>query len=341
MRAFNSGRRIALGALILATGVVSLPLAAPAATPKPSIALPGANTQGAAHVLGTSALLTATIHPNGKETTYYFQYGLTTTYGSQTVMANAGSSTGKVKVGQAIGGLLPGTIYHFRVVAANSAGKREGRDRTFTTVGSKLRFVIPKPAPDVFGSPMIFSGTLAGFAGPNHRIALQASPYPYLESFTNIGLPGVTDRFGRFAFRVANLLSNTEFRVVTLDALPVYSPIVTVQVAVRVTFSVRSSGHTGLVRLFGTVYPAVPGARVLFQLLKAVRPGKNEEETTRYVSQFSTGVKHGGRTFSRFSLVAKIRRSGRYRVFVKVHSGAYASGISTKTIVLHAAPGRK
>jgi hypothetical protein len=95
------------------------------------------------------------------------------------------------------------------------------------------------------------------------------------------------------------------------------------------------------VRLFGTVYPAVPGARVLFQLLKAVRPGKNEEETTRYVSQFSTGVKHGGRTFSRFSLVAKIRRSGRYRVFVKVHSGAYASGISTKTIVLHAAPGRK
>lgn len=342
MRAFNSSQRIALGVLILAFAVVSLPLAAPAATPKTSTALPVANTQGAAHVLGTSALLTATIHPNGKETTYYFQYGVTTAYGSQTVTASAGSSTGKIKVGQPIGGLLPGTVYHFRVVATNSAGKHEGRDRTFTTVGSKLRFVIPKPAPDVFGSPMIFSGTLTGFAGPNHRIALQASPYPYLESFTNIGLPGVTDRFGRFAFRVANLMSNTEFRVVTLDALPVYSPIVTVQVAVRPTFSVRASGHTGLVRLFGTVYPAVPGARVLFQLLKAVRPGKNEEETTRYVSQFSTTVKHGGRTFSRFSLVTKIRRGGRYRVFVKVHSaGAFASGVSKKTIVLHAAPGRK
>jgi hypothetical protein len=340
MRAFNSCRRIALSVLVLAVAAVSVPLAAPAATPKTIPALPGAITQGAVHVLGTSALLTATIHPNGRETTYYFQYGITSAYGSQTVTANAGSSTGKVKVGQAITGLLPGTIYHYRVVAINSAGKREGREHTFTTVGTKLRFVIPKPAPDVFGSPMILSGTLAGFAGPNHRIALQASPYPYLESFTSIGLPGVTDRFGRFAFRVANLLSNTEFRVVTLDALPVYSPVVTVQVAVRVTFSVRASGHTGLVRLFGTVTPAVPGARVLFQLLKPVRPGKNEE-STRYVSQFSTSVKHGGRTFSRFSLVTKIRRGGRYRVFVKVHPGAFVSGVSTKTIVLHAAPGRK
>jgi hypothetical protein len=108
-----------------------------------------------------------------------------------------------------------------------------------------------------------------------------------------------------------------------------------VQVAVRVSFSVRSSGRAGLVRLFGTVTPAVPGARVLFQLLKAVRPGKNEEPT-RYVTQFSTSVKHGGRTFSRFSMVVKVRRGGRYRVFVKVHSpGPLASGVSTRTIVLH------
>jgi hypothetical protein len=341
MRGFNPGRRIALSALTLAIAAVSLPLAAPAATSKkPPSALPGANTNGAAHVLGTSALLTATIRPNGLETTYFFQYGLTTAYGSQTVPASAGSGTAKVKVGKPVSGLQPGVLYHYRVVAVNSAGKREGRDRTFTTGGSKLRFVIPKPAPDVFGSPMILSGTLTGFAGPNHRIALQASPYPYLESFTNIGLPGVTDRFGRFAFRIANLLSNTEFRVVTLDALPVYSPVVTVQVAVRVTFNVRSSGRSGLVRLFGTVTPAAPGARVEFQLLKAVRPGKNEE-STRYTSQFSTTVKHGGRTFSRFSLVVKVRRGGRYRVFVKVHSGALTSGTSTRTIVLHAAPGAK
>jgi hypothetical protein len=230
--------------------------------------------------------------------------------------------------------------YHYRLVATSSAGKREGRDRTFTTGGSKPRFVIAKPAPDVFGSPLILTGTLTGPAGPNHRIALQASPYPYLESFTEIGLPGITDRFGKFAFRVANLSASTEFRVVTLDSLPLYSQIVTVPLAVRVSFRVHSSSQTGLVRLYGTVTPAAPGARVQFQLLKPVRPGKNEE-ATRYVSQFSTSVKHGGRTFSRFSLITKIRRGGRYRVFVKVRPGPLASGTSTTTIVLHAAPTHK
>jgi hypothetical protein len=339
MRGFKPGRRIALGALVLAIAAVSLPLAAPAATTKkPPSSLPGANTDGAAHVLGTSALLTATIRPNGLETTYYFQYGLTMAYGAQTATTSAGNGTAKVKVGRPVSGLQAGVLYHYRVVAINSAGKREGRDRTFVTGGTKLRFVIPKQVPDVFGSSMILSGTLTGSAGLNHRIVLQASPYPYLESFTNIGVPGVTDRFGHFAFRVAHLLSNTQFRVVTLDALPVYSSVVTVQVAVRVSFNMRTSGHSGLVRLFGTVTPAAPGARVEFQLLKAVRPGKNEE-STRYVSQFSTGIKHGGRTFSRFSLVVKVRRGGRYRVFVKVRPGATASGTSTRTIVLHAAPG--
>jgi hypothetical protein len=340
MRGFNPARLIVLGFSLVALLTISAPVASAARPPKVKSSLPGATTNGATHVLGTSALLTAAIHPNGKETTYYFQYGLTIAYGLQTVPGNAGSGSGKVPVGQAITGLQPGATYHFRVVATNSAGKREGRDRIFTTGGSKLKFVIPKPAADVFGSPIVLSGTLAGFAGPNHRIALQASPFPYLESFTNIGVPGITDRSGRFAFRVANLATSTEFRVVTLDPLPVYSQIVTVPLAVRVTFSAHSSPQTGLVRLFGTVTPAVSGARVQFQLLKAVRPGKNEE-STRYVSQFSTVVKRAGRTFSRYSMIVKVRRGGRYRVFVKVRPGAFASGTSTRTIVLHAAPTRK
>jgi hypothetical protein len=75
----------------------------------------------------------------------------------------------------------------------------------------------------------------------------------------------------------------------------------------------------------------------VFQLLKAVRPGKNEE-ATRYVSQFTTTVKRGGHTFSRFSMIVKIRRGGRYRASVQVRAGAFASGTSTRTYVLHAAP---
>jgi hypothetical protein len=95
-----------------------------------------------------------------------------------------------------------------------------------------------------------------------------------------------------------------------------------------------------LVRLFGTVTPAAVGAQVEFQLEKAVRPGKSEESetATRFVNQFVTVVKKARRTFSRFSLIVKIRHSGRYRAFVKLTRGPLASGISAQTVYIHAAP---
>jgi hypothetical protein len=340
MRALSPGARVALSIVAVSLSALAIPVGSQALTRPPTPkGLPRVSTGIPLHVLGTSALLTASVNPEGKETSYYFQYGLTTAYGLQTPSASAGAAALRGKFGQPVSGLQPGGTYHYRVVAVNSAGTSLGRDRVFVTKGNKPRFVIPKPAVDVFGSPIIFSGTLAGFGGANHRIALQASPFPFLESFANIGSPGVTNTAGRFSFRVANLTSNTQLRVVTLDPLPIYSPVVTVTVAPRVTLRARSSGSAGLVRLYGTITPAVKGAKVLFQVLLPVRPGKNEE-TTRYVSRFSTGVKRGGQGFSRFSMVVKIRKGGRYRAYVKVRPGSgLVSGYSARTIVLHAAPG--
>jgi hypothetical protein len=47
-------------------------------------AAPGAVTQPATDVTATSATLNGTVSPNGEDTTYYFQYGTTTEYGTQT-----------------------------------------------------------------------------------------------------------------------------------------------------------------------------------------------------------------------------------------------------------------
>jgi len=348
MKAFNVPRGIALGVSMLALAAMTLPVASlavvkPVHAPK---GVPRVNTAGTQHVLGGSAVLTGSVNPDGAETTYYFQYGLTTAYGLQTPAKSAGSGTVQRKIGEPVTGLQPGAVYHYRIVAFNEKNNatfpfQAGRDRAFTTKGNKLKFVIPKPSPDVYGSPYVLSGTLTGFASANHRIALQASPFPFLESFTPIGLPGVTDASGRFSFRITNLTTSTQFRLVTLDPRPVYSPQVRVPVAVHVTFKVRSSGHLGLVRLYGTVSPAVTGAHVLFQVQKAVRPGKNEV-ANRYITQFVTTVKHAGANSSRFSMVVKLHKSGRYRAFVKLNSGGLASGIGGRTYVLHAAPsGRK
>jgi hypothetical protein len=65
-------------------------------------------------------------------TSVSFQYGTTTNYG---LTAAAPSQTGSAfrNVSANIGELSAHTIYHFRIIATNSAGNRLGSDRTFTT----------------------------------------------------------------------------------------------------------------------------------------------------------------------------------------------------------------
>jgi hypothetical protein len=297
-------------------------------------------TGGATHVRSGAALLTATILPNGNETSYYFQYGQTTAYGQQTPVVNVGHGETRVRVGAPITGLHAGVVYHFRVVATNPGGAQPilGHDRFFTVRGTKLAFLITRPPIATYGVPFIFTGLLTGLGSPNHRISLQASPFPYLESFATIGTPGVTNAAGAFSFRVGNLTRSTQFRVVTADLLPVYSRVVTVELGAHVVLHVRSSGHRGLVRFYGTVTPAINGASVAFQVQKATRPRGKNETTVRWANEFATTTKKGIGNSSRFSLIATIRKGGRYRASVKLKTGPIASGVSATTFVLRAAP---
>ena len=64
---------------------------------------------------------------------YYFEYGATTSYGSQTTEKDGGSGTEEVSVSADLTGLSEGTSYHFRLVASNTAGTNYGDDATFTT----------------------------------------------------------------------------------------------------------------------------------------------------------------------------------------------------------------
>jgi hypothetical protein len=320
--------------------LAALALSAIAAGPASAVVVPPrVATGGATHVLATSALLTGVVNPNGIETAYFFRYGPTLAYGFQTAAAEAGAGTTKIRVGISVGGLVPGGTYHYRLVAVNQNGvAAEGRDRVFKTRGTPLIIEVPKSATDVFGTPLILTGLLRGQGAGNHRVALQASPFPYLEPFATIGVPGTTNALGRFSFRIANLFASTQLRVTTLDPLPVYSHLITVNVAVRVTLKVRKSSQPGLVRLYGKVSPAVKKANVLLQVRKAIRPGKSEA-TTRWASQFKTKAKKGAGNSSRFSIVVRVRHPGRYRAVVRLPAGSLVSGAS-KTVVLRAAPAR-
>jgi hypothetical protein len=369
MRSLTSKRMTAVQALGLTSLALALPLASQAASNASSPGPPLVSTGMFTHANGSSAVLEGSVNPRTLATTYYFQYGPTTAYGSQSTPASlpAGGTT-KVKVSRAVTGILLG--YHYRLVATNADGTKDGHDRVLNLKKKQVRksgFVLPSAfAPTPVGGTFVLSGTLTGLGNANRAIALQASPYPYRTPFADVGAPIATNAVGGFSFRVSNLFTSTRFRVVTVGAPVLSSSIVTEPVVVRVILKARASRAGGLGRLYGTVTPAEVGARVFFQLEKVKseetkpgkvekppkieKPGKHEksghgggkaedsEKPPAFLTRFITVVKRATKSVSRFSIVVKIRETGHYRAYVVIPAGPLASGHS-QTILLHAAPG--
>lgn len=94
---------------------------------------PGAITDAASDIGASSARVRGFVRPNGQETTYRFEYGRTTAYGSRTQSLGADDGLAARAVAQTIAGLQPNTRYHYRIVAINGSDTTRGADRTFTT----------------------------------------------------------------------------------------------------------------------------------------------------------------------------------------------------------------
>jgi hypothetical protein len=304
----------------LAAGILALPVpGALAASLAPSV-----STSGASNATYSSVILYGYVNARGLPTGYVFQYGTTTGYGGQTPLAPAGNGTISIKLSQTASALQPATTYHYRIVAVNSAGTTNGQDRTFKTASLPLSVRIAGvPNPVVFGNPFVIEGGLSGTGSANRVIVLQANPFPYVSGFHNVGNPEIANSTGGFSFPFVGLLENAQLRVVTVGKPEVSSPVVTENVAVRVSFHAARTRRRGYVRLYGTVAPAEVGALVGFQLLA---PGNS-------INQGGTVVKPGTATVSQFSRTIRIRRSGVYRALVKVADGAHVSSYSAPILV--------
>lgn len=98
-------------------------------------AAPLATTGSAGSVTSSGATVSGTVNPEFGSTTYQFEYGTTTSYGS-TAPATAGvvgSDNTSHSESQQLSGLKGGTTYHYRIVATNPSGTTYGADMTFTT----------------------------------------------------------------------------------------------------------------------------------------------------------------------------------------------------------------
>jgi hypothetical protein len=120
--------RTALLALVATLAFGALTAASALASGAPTV-----ETKPATGVSATAAALNGVVNPNGAETKYHFDYGVSPFYGKKTAELSAGAGTGNVEVSQAIAALTPNTEYQFRLVATNANGTTNGNNKVFTT----------------------------------------------------------------------------------------------------------------------------------------------------------------------------------------------------------------
>jgi hypothetical protein len=149
---------------------------------------PTVATNAATNVGNTSATPHATINPNGSDTSYVFQYGITNAYGISTAGHSVGHGTKAVKVGITVRGLTPGTVYHYRVAALNKAGAALGTDHTFKTTGHPPASVVTGPAVNVTKS----LATVTGSVNPQGASTAWVVQYGLTTNYTAQTLPPQT-----------------------------------------------------------------------------------------------------------------------------------------------------
>lgn len=137
----------------VAVGAVTAGVAGAAASPT-------VTTGAATKVTTSTAILTGRVTPNGRATDYAFSYGPTAAYGAATPARSAGAGLKPLVVTGKVTGLTPGTVYHYRISAANRSGTATGADRTFTTKGHPPAAVVTGPAANVGQTGATPTGTI-------------------------------------------------------------------------------------------------------------------------------------------------------------------------------------
>lgn len=284
-----------------------------------SIRPPTASTGGARPVSLSTATLNATVNPHGNATSYYFQYGPTDAYGSQTSAVSLGDGTSPERVSQTVFGLQPNTRYHFRVVATSPAVSTPsyGPDSSFITGRIRLRAEFPSNPVAPYGRPFTLTGTLTGTGSAGQPYALDGNPFPFSGTFSQLVAPVVTTSAGGFSFRVPGLTHATLIRLASPTEPSSYSNAVTLQVAAVVTLRAKLTRKPGFELLSGVVEPTESGAPVSVQWL---RPG-TATPVTLAVARVGRG--------SHFTAVVAAKRSGHFSAIVRLpNNGAQVSGVS-------------
>ena len=196
----------------------------------PSDAAPFAETTSATNKNGNSGTLNGTVNPNGLETSVYFEWGLTTSYGSTTSAQLLPAGIGDVSVSANITGLSINTTYHYRVVATNTDGTTYGSDITFMTPPITITITAPTDGSTIHRPDIMVTGSLITPGNEtgvtvNGKVAIVynnqfvANHVP-LEDGANTISVTATDTVGNTATTVITVTADTSYPYVTLVGNP-------------------------------------------------------------------------------------------------------------------------
>ncbi len=180
---------------------------------------PTVTTGSASGVTNNAVTLGGTARANGAETTLTFEYGETTAYGS-TIAASPATINGftPTPASATLGGLDPGTTYHFRLVAANANGTTEGADQTFTTAAPPV--AVTGTATGITSAAAIAAGTVNA-KGASTTVTIE---YGETTAYGNSVSASPSPLAGTTATAVSGLISGLQasttyhFRVVATNA---------------------------------------------------------------------------------------------------------------------------
>jgi len=124
-----------------------------------NVSMPEAFTDPASAILANGATLNGRVNPGGLATSFWFEYGPTTAYGSTTATQNIAASNTLTTVSLVFTGGTPTT--HFRLVAQNGSGSTYGINQTYTVSNA------PSVSTTAASNVAVTTATLNGTANSN------------------------------------------------------------------------------------------------------------------------------------------------------------------------------
>jgi hypothetical protein len=168
---------------------------------------------------GHTAVVQGSVNPEGTPIgECKFEYGTDSSYGASVpCSANPGSGESPVSVSAELTGLKSGTLYHYRLIATNSAGEEVGNDQSLTTA----QVVVTGEASSIAEESASLTGTVNPEGFNVTACSFQYGPTTaYGNSTPCLSLPGAGNEPVAVTGTLANLNPNSKYhyRLTVTDA---------------------------------------------------------------------------------------------------------------------------